>query len=119
MDTRPLIHFWLNKPECLDDHEDHQKCRMAVRTYNQVRGIEDVYGSCKFRYSTVTWGDPNRMMELWIDVDRMVEDLDACVILALHTYALSVNGSDDWESWPTPVRELREAFEYIAESVFK
>lgn len=118
MDIRPLIHFWINKPDSYDDGEDHQTARMGIRTYSQVRGLEDMYGRCVSPTTLITWGNPNKMVDLWMDLDTMVGDMESEDFLELRFYLLAVNGEDDWDLWPTPPRNLRQAFENMAKKLF-
>lgn len=116
MDIRPLIHFWLNKPNTWDDGECHKQCRMGVKTFGQVRAMVEMVGvDPSSRFTTVTWGDPNSLLDLWIDIDKCIANCDSHETLMLEAYIRDclLISEDDWELWPEGDVYLQDIFDAL------
>ena len=106
MDLRSVLYFWLNKPDSLDDWSSMESTRMRQGTYNP--SIEEEFGH-NSGFTTKRWGNPFGDIEAWIDIDCCIRLLNGTGVIQLYDYVKTVRDIPDWEKWPEPKKELKNA----------
>lgn len=117
MDIRPLIHFWINKPDTWDDGSTQQQTNAKISSYGQVALLEEFFDGSSNSRVRPTWGDPFSMIELWMDLDKFIENLTSKENLLFASYLHIVLMEDNWEEWPEPPKELTMVFQPFVDAM--
>lgn len=85
VDLRPLLHFWLNKPDSFDDGSHDQTARQRNGVYNPESND----------WTTRKWGNSFSAIDLWIEVDSLMQSVSW---ISVFEY-LFKQDSQDWNKW--------------------
>jgi hypothetical protein len=113
MDTRPLIHLWLNPPVVYGGKG------YEVATMRKSVFMGDIHNSSG--KSDRVWGNDYTLLDVWIDIDKRIRKMSEYDRESLEIYAKAMVGAYgwNWERWKMPQLSLVSELAVIACDILK